>query len=207
MRGIRTSTRDINKIKGLREKGLTISEIKLVTGKSKSLISGFIKGVDVLPKFRESWLSKRGGSVARARRQLEEARKIVVKDISKIGTSEKMLIAACLYWGEGTKSDFSISNSDPILIRTFVTCLREFGIPKERLRVTVRIYDDIDKQSAMNYWAKIIGIPVSGILNVNILDGKKKGKLPYGMCRVRVTKGGFLLKMLKSIQQIIAESM
>ena len=206
MRGIPTSISDIKRIKRLREKGLTINEIRAITGKSKSLISGFIKGVDVLPRFREDWLSKRGGSVTRARRQQEEARKIVTKYISKIGTQEKMLIAACLYWGEGTKKDFNISNSDPVLIKTFISCLDKFDIKKERLRVTIRIYNDINRQSAINFWSKVIEIPASAILNVNVLNGKKKGKLPYGMCRIRVTKGGFLLKMLKSIQQIIAES-
>ena len=80
MRGIPTSISDIKRIKRLREKGLTINEIRAITGKSKSLISGFIKGVDVLPRFREDWLSKRGGSVARARRQQEEARKIVEQE-------------------------------------------------------------------------------------------------------------------------------
>lgn len=196
----------VQKIITLRKKGFTIGEINTATGKSKSIISEYIRGVEVLPLYRDEWLSKRGGSVARARKQHEEAKMIVSKDIKKIGNIDKMLIAACLYWGEGTKKDFNISNSDPVLIRSFISCIEAFGITKDRLRVTVRIYDDLNRQSAINYWAQIIGIPPARILNVNILVGKKKGKLQYGMCRVRVTKGGFLLKMLKSIQQIIAEN-
>lgn len=36
-----------------------------------------------------------------------------------------------------------------------------------------------------------------------ILKGKKKGKLEYGMCRIRVTKGGYLLKLLHALEDII----
>lgn len=59
----------------------------------------------------------------------------------------------------------------------------------------------------IRYWAQIIGIPSNRILNVNILKGKKRGKLQYGMCRVRVTKGGNYLKLLQSVAKVITEKL
>jgi hypothetical protein len=57
------------------------------------------------------------------------------------------------------------------------------GLDKERLRVNIRIYEDINAEKAIQYWARIVDIPKSQILSVNVLHGKKQGKLPYGMCR------------------------
>ena len=35
--------------------------------------------------------------------------------------------------------------------------------------------------------------------SVDVLEGRKKGKLTYGMCRVRIRKGGLLLKEFSAI--------
>jgi hypothetical protein len=42
-------------------------------------------------------------------------------------------------------------------------------------------------------------------VNVNILKGKKSGKCPFGMCRVRVKKGGNMLKYIKALKNIVIE--
>jgi restriction system protein len=40
-------------------------------------------------------------------------------------------------------------------------------------------------------------------VNVNVLRGKKKGKLKYGMCRVRILKGGDMLKYMRALNNRI----
>ncbi len=62
---------------------------------------------------------------------------------------------------------------------------------------------NIDK--CLNFWSKITGIRKEDFVNVNILAGKKKVKLEYWMCRVRVIKGGDLLKKIKSINKVITD--
>lgn len=203
MRGIKTSLKDIQTIKQLRKTGHTVSEIANVTGKSRSIISTYIQGVEILPKYLTTWNSMQGSSRTRANAEWAQSLITAQRVITSLNRKEKMIIAACLYWGEGTKSELSLSNTDPALIKTFVTCLEEFGITKDRFRVTVRIYEDINSEKAINYWANIVGISKQQVVGVNILSGKKKGKLEYGMCRIRVTKGKESFKLLQSLARTI----
>lgn len=197
------SEREIKTIIELRKTGHTISEIKKIVPRGSGTIFKYIKNVSILPSYQKTWDMKRGGSKAVARKKWAEANEKAASIVSSIGKKEKIIIAACLYWGEGTKRDFSLSNTDPDLIKTFVMCLKELGISSRDLRVTVRIYEDIDRNKAVSYWAKVMGIPKKQIINVNILHGKKTGKLLYGMCRVRVTKGAPHLKLLQSVVKTI----
>jgi len=193
----------IDRIVFLRERGHSLPEIRRVTSHGSGTVLKYIQGTEILPEFRKLWKEKRRSSVFRMireqKRALEQAKKIV----KKIGKKEKILIAACLYWAEGAKRDFSLTNTDPLLIRTFVDCLKELGVRKERLSINLRIYEDLDKKKVCNFWSKIVGIPKEKIMYINILKGKKKGKLKYGMCRVRVRKGAYFLKLLCAIRDIV----
>lgn len=199
----RISQKEIDKIIHLRKLGYSLPEIKNTIKRSSTTIFRYAKDVKILPEYLEIWKVKRGGSKTRSLKLWKDAEQKAEQLIKNLGKTEKFLIAVCLYWSEGTKQDFSLSNTDPDLIKTFITCLEEIGVNKNELKVSVRIYEDLDRNQAINFWAKIIGISPSDILNVNILKGKKHGKLPYGMCRVRVTKGGNYLKLLQSAVKVI----
>jgi hypothetical protein len=111
-----------------------------------------------------------------------------------------------LYWGEGGKRDFNFTNSDPVMIKIFVNWLEKIlKINSNDLRVSIRIYEDLDKEKSLNYWSKIIGIPVNKFASVNILKGKKLGKLEYGLCRIRIKKGGSMLKYLIALEKRVSE--
>lgn len=197
----------IDKIKLLREQGYSIIEISQITKVSKTTVFRYIQNVKILPEFLENWLGKRGGSkkvmLQKQAIAIEEAKKIIV-NISK---KEKLLFLSALYWAEGSKKDFGLSNTDPELIKVFVNGLREiFNISDERFRVSIRIYEDLDKEQCLDYWSEIVNISKDKFVNVNILKGKKVGKLQYGMCRVRVTKGGDILKKIYAINKRIAHT-
>lgn len=196
----------IEKIVSLRQRGYTISEIKANSGLGQGTISKYIRGIEIYPEFRDRWLKRKMLSTVRREEErqkaLLQARNFIKNHISE---KDKILIAACLYWAEGAKRDFSLSNTDPFLIKTFVECIKVLGIKKDKLRVTIRIYEDLDKEKVCNFWAKTLELPRSGIQNVNILKGKKIGKLEYGMCRIRVVRGGYLLKLLYALKEVIKE--
>lgn len=203
MRGVKLEQKVIEEIISLRQKGHTISEIKKFTGKGNAIVSKYIKGVEIFPEYIKLWEIKQRGSKETSEKDWAEAKKLAPSLIKNIRNKEKILILSSLYWGEGSKNDFGLSNTDPDLIKVFIDGLKELGITKDRLRITIRLYEDINQKKAISYWAKIIGIPKKQILNVNILKGKKRGKLKYGMCRVRITKGGKCLKLVKSIIELI----
>ena len=126
--------------------------------------------------------------------------------VGELSEKEKLLILTSLYWAEGSKNDFGISNTDPFLIKIFMSGLRElFGVKNEEIRVSIRIYEDINRDEALDFWSKIVNIPKEDFCSVNVLKGKKNGKLKYGMCRIR--KGGDLLKLVKAINSIVSERM
>lgn len=194
---------EINAIIKLRQTGHSFPEIQNTVKRSSGTVFRYAHKVSVFSRYQKILKAKQGGSKARAireRKNAEEKADTLITNINAIG---KLLIAACLYWGEGAKKDFSISNTDPDLIRIFIACIKEIGVTKKDLRVTIRIYEDLDKERAISYWAKVIGIPKKQILNINVLKGKKQGKLEYGMCRIRVTKGAPHLKLLHAIIRTI----
>ncbi len=199
MRGITTSHVSIEQIKFLRSQGKSISEISLITQKSKSVVSRYIQDVEVDPKFKDILLAKQGGSTYRAQLSWDKKKNEVDKIFESFNKNEKLLILACLYWGEGTKRELNIINSDPSLLRIVVSCFKELGIPEAQIKATIRIYDDINKDEALQFWSHSLKISPNCFKNVNVLNGKKKGKLKYGMCRIRVEKGAEHFKLIISI--------
>jgi len=198
---------EINKIQVLRSKGYSLPEIKKITSISYGSIFRYIRGIAINPEFKTLWQGKRGGSIKRKliaeKKALEKANQIGLS----LSEKEKILILAALYWGEGSKQDFGLSNSDPELIRVFIDGLiNVFHIPLERIRVSVRIYEDLDRDTCLAFWSSITH-KSSKEMQTDILHGRKTGKLPYGMCRVRLLKGGNELKYLKAVYKIIGNQM
>lgn len=208
MRGRKVDELKREEIRMLRSQGHSLDEISKAVEVSRTTILRYIQNVEILPEFLSNWAGKRGGS--RKRKLLLE--KSAFEDgkifVGQPSDRERILFLCALYWAEGSKSDFGLSNTDPELIRLYVNGLREvFGVSDERLRISVRIYEDLDRDKCLTYWSKIVNIPIEKFVSVNVLPGKKKGKLEYGMCRVRVTKGGELLKKFKGINKAMVYSL
>ncbi len=198
----------IKEIKNLRECGHSINEISKKLFISKTTVASYSKNISILPEYISLWKSKQITSIKRKEKKEKEAYKEASKLIRELSNKEKMLFLAALYWAEGSKKDFGLSNTDPNLIRTYISFLRDvYSIDKDQLKISIRIYEDLDKNKCLDFWSNIVGIPKERFINVNILSGKKKGKLAYGMCRVRVTKGGDFLKKIKAINNIVVESL
>lgn len=200
----RISSDVIEKTKLLRTKGWTIPELSKKFNIGKATVSRYIKNIQILPEYENLWLSKRNGSVRRKEKAEKEAAGKANKAINNLSNKEKLLILASLYWAEGAKVDSNLTNTDPDLVKIFVNGLREIiGITNDRLRLNIRIYEDMDKEKCIDYWFKVTGLAKDNLSSVNVLSGKKKGKLKYGMCRVRIVKGGDVLKYLVAIRQKI----
>lgn len=195
----------IEKVKSLRSQGYSLPEISALTQVPKTTVYRYIKGVTVLPEFLVMWGGKRGGSKKRKVKKEMEALKKGQALVQTLSKKEKMLYTAALYWAEGSKKDFGLSNTDPELIKVYITILRDvFGISNDRLRVSLRLYEDLDKETCLSFWEKIVGIPKEKFVNVNVLVGKKAGKLKHGMCRIRVAKGGDILKQIMGINKAVS---
>ncbi len=196
----------IDRIRELRRKGWSLSEIYREIKVGYGSVSRYIKGVKILPQYRQVWLSKRKGSVTRKLRQENEAYQKAKTLIGKLSKKEKLLFISALYWGEGGKIDLNFTNSDPEMISVFISGLKNvLGIKPNDIRVSIRIYEDLDRNLCLTHWSRIVGIPAKDFVSVNILEGRKSGKLQYGLCRVRIKKGGIVLKYLQAINKRVSE--
>lgn len=196
----------ITLIKQLRSRGWSLPEIHKKVGFGYGTIFRHLKDVQILPKYRKTWLDKRGGSAKRKRRLEIEAYGKARDIVKHLNEKERLLHLAALYWGEGGKTDFNFTNSDPEMIRIFVSGLRNvLNIKQAEIRASIRIYEDINRQSALDHWSKVTNIPVNEFMNVDVLKGKKLGKLKYGLCRIRIKKGGNMLKYFLALNKRVAE--
>ena len=200
---IKVDEEDIKEIIKLRQTGHSLPEIRKITGRGNSTVFKYIQNIKVLPKYKQLLRIKQGGSIERSKTKWKEAGLEARRLIDCLTKRDKLLILACLYWGEGTKSELSLNNSDPAMIKIFVECLQVIGVKKFDLRITLRLYDDLSRQESVRFWSNLVGISPDRILGINILSGKKEGKLKYGMCRVRVTKGGPYFKLIMSMIDLI----
>ena len=186
-------------LRGKRVLGWSINELKDDYGISYRKAHEYTEGVLVDPQYLDFLKSKTGGSRKICIEKIERINKEVSKILTPskpITTREKLIALSMLYWGEGCKTDFSFSNSDPDMVRLVIRLVSDvLGIGSERFRMSIRIYGDMDSNECVEFWEKVTGIKVR---SVNVLIGNKKGKLKYGMCRVRVTKACDIIKLLKS---------
>lgn len=205
IRIVRHKKEVIEKIKFLRSQGHSVPEISATLHVPKTTVFHHTRNVQMLPEFVSEWVGKRGGS-KKKKLKLEKAAFEEGKQlIGTLTSKERMLFIAALYWAEGSKRDFGLSNTDPELIRAFIQGLREdFNVDETRFRVSIRIFEDLDKDTCVQFWSKVVNIPQEKFLKVDILSGKKTGKLAYGMCRVRVIKGADLLKRIMGINKAVA---
>lgn len=198
------SKNKISEIKRLRGMGWSLPEIKSKVGVGYGTVYRYIKNVPILPEYRKEWLGKRSGSIKRKKILEEKAREEARQVIVSLSKKEKIVFMSALYWSEGNKKDFNLINSDPDLIKIFVKGLRDlFGVSSDRFKISIRIYEDLDKIKCLNFWSGITKVPVHKFVSANVLKGKKKGKLNNGMCRVRVKKAGNLLKYMLAIRDEI----
>ena len=190
----------ILKIVNLRKQGFSIPEISREIGISQSTVLRYVKNVTILPGYRKRWLDRRNASKIISERQWTIVNQRSESLIRSLNKKELLLVASMLYWGEGAKRDFSISNTDAKLIKVFIQVLRKvFYVHNKDMKISLRIYEDLNKNECLKYWSGVTGVKLGHDTSVSTLKGRKLGRLRYGMCRIRVRKGGLLLKQLLSV--------
>lgn len=190
----------IRSIISLRKKGRSINEIIELCNVSQGTVSFYIRGIAILPKYQQRWLDRRNASKIISERSWKQAELNAARFLGNLTEKELALLGIALYWAEGSKKDFGLSNTDPDLIKSFLYILRNvFRIPDSKIKVSIRIYEDLDRKACLRHWSKVTGIKLGKDTSINVLIGSKKGKLKYGMCKIRVLKGGLLLKEFFSI--------
>lgn len=186
----RISDIERERIVTLRTLGHSIPEIVQLSGSAQTTVQRYSKGVSIPTRFLTSLREKQGGAKERAKGLRLNTREEAQNMLGTLNERDRLLVLAGIYWGEGTKRDFTLINSDPRMIQTFIHCLRSvLHIPDERLSLSLRMHKEVRPARAKAFWSQITGLSQMKITRIETVEGKKKGKLPYGMCRVRVQSG------------------
>jgi hypothetical protein len=91
-----------------------------------------------------------------------------------------------LYWGEGAKSGNVVKfvNSDPEMIRTFLSFLRKVcGVQEDRLKALIHIYPDHNEAKLKLFWIRLTKIKKANFYKSFLHEGKTgtyKNKSKWG---------------------------
>lgn len=195
------SDKKIKKLKELRRTGYSINEIVKSLSIPKTTVWHHIKKVTVDPEYVSLLKSKiSSGSRCRRDKKLKIAEELAKKMLNS-HDREYLLALVMLYWAEGCKKAFNFVNSDGRMVDLYVRILiKVFGIDKERIVPTMRIFSQMDKKECLDYWSRITGLPKDRFF-VRIDDGGKGSSTKYGMCRITIRKGSDTLKLVNSLIQ------
>lgn len=123
--------------------------------------------------------------------RLQTAREEAAPHVARLSQDLQalQLMAAGLYIGEGTKADgqFSFCNSDPNIIRGWITLLRKsFRLDESKFRCQVNISEGMDLDGLRKYWSRLTGIPLSQFIRgtIDSRSNKKKREGYKGVCVV-----------------------
>ncbi len=140
-------------------------------------------------QFRQAWsvLNRE-----RRRSYQEEGR-----ERARLGSDPLHMAGCMLYWAEGGKDRNSLcfANSDPHMTGYFCRFLRaSLNVPVDRLTVRLNVYlgNDLSLERIEDFWLEALDLPRSCLRGHTLNNtptsssGRKRGRLPYGVCQLRV---------------------
>lgn len=153
----------------LRREGQSLKEISNKLNVSKSTVSLWVRDV-VLSKDAEKLLLskiKLGQYVgaekkkAQTRAKEENYYNEAVKELRR-GASEDKIVCAMIFWCEGTKNvknGVTFTNSDPKLVKKFLSLLRKtFQLDERKFRPCIHLHGYHSPQKQLDFWSKITDI-------------------------------------------------
>jgi len=203
-----------------RREGLPIKMIARQLNVAPSSVSVWVRDIALTPEQQETLRMMNpaynrqlsGRTVLVERRRAERlAAQNEGRRLAKDG--EPLHAAGCmLYWAEGAKSRNVVrfSNSDPEMVRLFVRFLRTyFDVADEHVRVTCYLFaDHVERQKEVEqFWLDTLELPRSSLCKsiVNVYSKhsqkKRRNKLPYGTCRVAVSRTAVVQSIYGAIQE------
>lgn len=159
------------------------------------------------------------GAMTRKAQRLAEVDECIRTGIDTVGSltrRELLLIAAALYWGEGSKQSarypstaLQICNSDPSLLKVFINWLQQEGVSESRLHFELYVHESRLEEVEVfkEWWALALDLPVLHTASVIVKKGNPAtkratvGDLYHGLVRIKVKRS---THMNRQVQGYIA---
>jgi len=202
----------------MRKEGASYSQIRKKVKVSKSSLSLWLQNMPLSEKRLgelQGFNAVRIEKYRETRRRTREARWAKVretakKDIGSLSRRELFLAGLFLYWGEGGKTKVAattLSNTDPAVILFFIRWLNLFKVPKDRLRVHVHLYADMNVRKELQYWSKTLKLPLSSFRKPYIKKSNRTGltymqKFTHGTCNLIYENRDVSEYILQSLEYI-----
>lgn len=211
--------KDREKAIRLRKQEMSYSQIKKKLKVSKGTLSLWLRDYPLskqrvrelrdcneqrIEKYRETMRKKK-------EKRLQETYEIQKKLLLPLNKREIFIAGLLLYWGEGKKSDstkLSISNTDPSVIKFFIAWLtKSLKVPKEKLKVHLHLYKDMNIKKEVRFWSKILDISNKQFNKPYIKKTSRKainhkGGFGHGTCNVTFGNARLSEKILMAIKTI-----
>ncbi len=108
-------------------------------------------------------------------------------------TISSWVAGTVLYWAEGarTKRSLEMANSDPEVLRIFVSWIARYLQPSPEYSLMLHLHDGNDERDARAHWATELGLPHANWHKTFVKPpgtGHRNNRLPWGVCRVRLRR-------------------
>jgi hypothetical protein len=137
----------------LRRRGFSYSEISRHLDVSRSMLSGWLRTIELSSNARDQLRAKAHAGTPRPEVRARHARRRA---------------KTRAYWGEGSKTcnDVRFSNSDPSLIRIFLMWSERYlQRPASQVRCTLHLHSGQDPALEQQWWRRQTGIPEEAFLS------------------------------------------
>jgi hypothetical protein len=207
--------------------GMPMKRIAVRIGVSPGTVHAWTKDIELTPEqVRHNLRGPTGPQspeqiakrVAAWRRKNRERRRSYQEE-GRIKARERdpLHMAGCmLYWAEGAKqrNTLTFANSDVDMLRFFMGFLREcLDVGPERCRVRLNVYTNngVPLEEIERHWLRALELPNSCLRGHTLnhyptsSSGKRRKKLPYGVCTLKVTRSTPLVQhIFGAIQEYAA---
>lgn len=189
----------------LRKKGLSIRKIEESTGIPRSTLSHWLRSIKLSKEHEENLKISWNNALIKARKNAvtwhNQQKKIRVRNaeiwaettLFKINTKDENILSlalAMLYLGEGFKSTAGtgIGNTDPSILKFFISVLKKYGIPENKIRCELHLRADQNPEVLKKTWSRILNIPLKQFRSISFdkrTIGSRSYENYYGVCVVR----------------------
>ncbi len=188
-----------------RKQGASIPELVKQFGIPKTTIWHHIHSVELDPELKKRLRSRQGGSTARSTLLMKKAEFNAIQILDDKLNREIAIMGSMIYWAEGSKAALVFTNTDATMHRLFLTFLKNcFDIERDRCHFLIRIAVADKKEEIVKYWSNALDVPLKDIY-VNIHEKQNKTKTQYGICRITVRKGGYVLRVVRCMVHSLSQ--
>jgi hypothetical protein len=204
----------------LRRLGWSVREIERSLDVSRSSVSLWVRDIPLtddqvaeLARRSATFPGQLAGAAANAALGRSRRRGYQAEGRTRTGAGDRLHLAGCmLFWGEADKhrNSVRIANSDPDLLRVFVTFLRRcYDADVSRIGISCNLFaDHVARQREIEaFWLRTLGLPSSclrkSIVNVysKYSQKKRRNKLRYGTCKVSYNDTAVVQSIYGAIQE------